>query len=171
MTISNPSWLYQCFTYLMLQFGIFWWSFKNPNPVFQVLSISFSVYSIKNLIVQRIILKIQIKFFGGVGNIISSLELKLKWTFLIIFNLQEKEYKLFKEQQKQELKLLRQELDLDQKKDKKEVLKKRKDQKDIELQEKVTSRFQHVFRLCNKSYRYSHRRKKISRPHPTLLHS
>jgi hypothetical protein len=55
--------------------------------------------------------------------------------------LQEKEYKLFKEQQKQELKLLRQELDLDQKKDKKEVLKKRKDQKDIELQEKVAPEF------------------------------
>ena len=36
---------------------------------------------------------------------------------------------------------MRQELDLDQKKDKKEVLKKRKDQKDIELQEKVAPEF------------------------------
>ncbi|XP_061194522.1 serine/threonine-protein kinase 10-like [Saccostrea echinata] len=49
---------------------------------------------------------------------------------------QEKEYKLFKEQQKQELKLLRQELDLMPKDNRKDAMKKRKDQKEIELQEK-----------------------------------
>ncbi|XP_052704817.1 serine/threonine-protein kinase 10-like isoform X3 [Crassostrea angulata] len=49
---------------------------------------------------------------------------------------QEKEYKLFKDQQKQELKLLRQELDLMPKDNKKDAIKKRKDQKEVELQEK-----------------------------------
>ncbi|XP_022344368.2 uncharacterized protein LOC111137270 isoform X2 [Crassostrea virginica] len=49
---------------------------------------------------------------------------------------QEKEYKLFKDQQKQELKLLKQELDLMSRDHKKDAMKKRKDQKEIELQEK-----------------------------------
>ena len=54
--------------------------------------------------------------------------------------LQEKEYKIFKEQQKQELKLLKQELDLLPRDNKKDATRKRREQKEIELSEKVRIR-------------------------------
>lgn len=44
---------------------------------------------------------------------------------------------MFKEQQKQEMKLLKQELDLMSKDNKKEAMRKRKDEKEIEFSEKV----------------------------------
>ena len=46
--------------------------------------------------------------------------------------------KIFKEQQKQELKLLKQELDLLPRDGKKETMRKRKEAKEIELTEKVS---------------------------------
>lgn len=44
---------------------------------------------------------------------------------------------MFKEQQRQEMKLLKQELDLMSKDNKKEAMRKRRDEKEIELAEKV----------------------------------
>lgn len=44
---------------------------------------------------------------------------------------------MFKEQQKQEMKLLKQELDFMSKDNKKEAMRKRKDEKEIELADKV----------------------------------
>ena len=55
---------------------------------------------------------------------------------MIIF--QEKEHKSFKEQQKQAMKLLKQELDMMTKNSKKEEIRKRKEQKEIQLAEEVT---------------------------------
>ena len=51
---------------------------------------------------------------------------------------QTKEYTIFKEQQKQEMKLLKQEMDMMSKESKKDALRKRKEQKELfELAEKV----------------------------------
>ena len=50
---------------------------------------------------------------------------------------QEKEYKMFKEKQKQDRKLMQQEFDMMAKTAKKEDVRKRKEQKEIQLQEEV----------------------------------
>ena len=60
---------------------------------------------------------------------------ELNFRELIVF--QEKEHKSFKEKQKQDMKLLKQELDMMTKNSKKEEIRKRKEQKEIQLSEEV----------------------------------
>lgn len=66
----------------------------------------------------------------------SSQQLDMKGAAKRIKIEQEKELKMFKEQQKQEMKLLKQELDFMSKDNKKEAMRKRKDEKEIELADK-----------------------------------
>ena len=62
---------------------------------------------------------------------------------------QEKEHKSFKEKQKQDMKLLKQELDMMAKNSKKEEIRKRKEQKEIQLAEEVSYwAFNHVCGRC-----------------------
>ena len=62
--------------------------------------------------------------------------------------MQEKEYKTFKEQQKQEMRLLKQELDLMSKDNRKDSVRKRKDLKEIELADKVCIIMELADKVC-----------------------